>query len=738
MLRAIVLAVPVLVFAVSVQGEERSWRTTLTLSRTALEQGRSRDAEETATTALRQAEESGADEDDLATIRLVLADACLRQGAYGKAERWAWRAQEPLEHKHGTEHAGVARCVYLRAEVFRRLSLRRPAEPLARQALAIRRKTLGDQHLDIANSLEQLARIWKDPYRSAAGGELYPGVDAGSSTAALQAALTLRKRIQGVEHPDWIAAEIVRLAWLGWSDEWQEQGRRCLDLAIKTQGQSHPLVARCLLVLGLVPSNLGTFSDAQLKEAERRLLEAIALWREMQSPDPADVVPGLRHLAAIRNRQRRYSQAEVLWDEAITRTFANLSDADLCRFFRFTAPPPRTVVSSVGPYERFLTEMIHRGGPAIEACLEEQHRQRYRLYVRQQLYDLFSASLSDLPGPLSLRLPTWEGDLQNLELLTALRRVQGQPDPLRILVNAPARLECEFPDLPFLQVCLKNLDAERRDIDYTAGSDYRSGRQTRWRFAVRDEQGNLLPGRGPLVGEDGFLEGGGALEAPRPHYGQCWETELAMGSFVTLDHPGTYDFHIVYHDQWTIADECGNPWNENLAGLILCRSDPLRLTVKPRRIALERGGRDTVRRLLGALDENGPVKVLGGSYDVGAHKLIPPESPAGRLLTLGWKAVPILLAELERKDLTENRRSWVLAMLFGITGYHDPRSEPGVLGSRESVDRAWGWSNRRLVGRWSEKRARQGKIDPDKQREFARRWQGFEKNLDVTEPEAPK
>jgi hypothetical protein len=55
-------------------------------------------------------------------------------------------------------------------------------------------------------------------------------------------------------------------------------------------------------------------------------------------------------------------------------------------------------------------------------------------------------------------------DGQNLELLTALRRVQKKPDPVIVEVRISKNLEVTTRSLPRLQVALKNVDEEKTPV----------------------------------------------------------------------------------------------------------------------------------------------------------------------------------------------------------------------------------------------------------------------------------
>ena len=126
--------------------------------------------------------------------------------------------------------------------------------------------------------------------------------------------------------------------------------------------------------------------------------------------------------------------------------------------------------------------------------------------------------------------------LSNLHLLTALRRVQKKPDPLRILVAGKLKRGYSLQEKPRFTLLLTNLDEEKQPVTgFTVGGDYRTGRLARWRFEVRDEKGRLLPIIGP-----GLLMGGGLGHWETLEYGESWKAELPLESYVHISAPGKY------------------------------------------------------------------------------------------------------------------------------------------------------------------------------------------------------
>jgi hypothetical protein len=284
-----------------------------------------------------------------------------------------------------------------------------------------------------------------------------------------------------------------------------------------------------------------------------------------------------------------------------------------------------------------LTEMIRRAGPKCEEFLKKQFE------ASKKVADHF--------------------DGQNLELLTALRRIQNKPDPVTVDVTLPRDLQATTRSLPKIQVALKNVDKDESPVVIAFGGDYRSGRLARWRFEVRDSKGNILPQR-----ETESMAGGGMYGIGQLAYGKSWKASLSMENYVRIKEPGEYTVRILYHDEETIADL------DDVKGLITCVSKPFKLKIGkavPKIVTVPAGSRKRALALVAALPENGMMRVVMGTYGPDYHKFISPKSPQGQLQAMGWDAVAGMLEALRDDKLTSRRRGWVLAMLFIITGERD-------------------------------------------------------------------
>jgi hypothetical protein len=362
-------------------------------------------------------------------------------------------------------------------------------------------------------------------------------------------------------------------------------------------------------------------------------------------------------------------------------------------------------------YEPCLSEIVCRGGKTWEAFLKAKLEILTRKKFRR-------CEGSDETDP---------GSLYNLELLTALRRVQKKSDPLVVLLDAKGPLEATPLSLPRLKVTIKNEDGEKIAAGFTDGGDYRTGRQARWRVVVRDAKGRELP----IRELSGILILGGQFTEILLEHGKAWETVLDLGSFVKIPQPGTYSLEVLYHNTKTIADE------SDISGLVVSRSKPIALVVRSLVIELTAQERKQAAEWILALDANQRLKIVAGSYGEWAHKFVPPNTPEGKLLGMGVKAAPALIESLRDKSLSDKKRAWILALLFSATGENDPR-ESGALGGYDYQEGGWqiwgGLSGEQPsggLGCGSEGSVSAGKIDRGEQDKLIAAWVDWLKTVKV-------
>lgn len=290
--------------------------------------------------------------------------------------------------------------------------------------------------------------------------------------------------------------------------------------------------------------------------------------------------------------------------------------------------------------------------------------------------------------------------------------------------------------LPRLKVTLKNVDCEKATVGFRNSGDYRTGRQARWRIVARDGKGAELPVReNPFPQHGGLIivDRGGQYQEGILEYGESWETVLDVGSFVKIRQPGTYSLEVLYHNTKTIVDE------PDIDGLIFFRSRSIALVVRPVAIELTSQERKQATQWISALDANRRLKIVAGTYGEWAHKFVPPNTPEGKLLSMGIKAVPALVEALGDKSLSENKRAWILTLLYSVTGEHDPCGT-AALGEYDFCDTGWGvWGGLSGAGQSGglampvQGSSSDGKIDRRAQDKLIGVWEDWLKNVDVRE-----
>ena len=143
------------------------------------------------------------------------------RAAYTQAEPLYQRALDIREKALGPEHPNVAQSLNNLAELYRTQGQYAQAEPLYQRALGIREKALGPEHPDVATSLNNLAALY------------YAQGQYEQAELLYQRALDIYEKALGPEHPD--AATI----------------RENLEMCYESQGQAikaKPLYQRVLTI----------------------------------------------------------------------------------------------------------------------------------------------------------------------------------------------------------------------------------------------------------------------------------------------------------------------------------------------------------------------------------------------------------------------------------------------------------------------------------------------------------
>ncbi|MBP0018020.1 MAG: tetratricopeptide repeat protein [Cyanobacteria bacterium SBLK] len=225
------------------------------------------------------------------------------QGLYKKAESWQKQSLSICRDRLGEDHPDVASSLNNLAGLYSSQGRYEEAEPLYSQALALRRKRLGEDHPHVASSLNNLASLYSSQGRYEEAEPLF------------SQALALRRKRLGEDHPH-VASSLNNLASL-----YQSQGRyeeaeplysQALALSRKLLGEDHPDVATSLNNLASLYTSQGRY-----EEAEPLFSQALDLSRKRLGEDHPHVASSLNNLASLYQSQGRYEEAEPLFSQAL-------------------------------------------------------------------------------------------------------------------------------------------------------------------------------------------------------------------------------------------------------------------------------------------------------------------------------------------------------------------------------------------------------------------------------------
>ncbi|MEH1971017.1 tetratricopeptide repeat protein [Nostoc sp.] len=225
------------------------------------------------------------------------------QGLYDKEAPWCQLCLEITKKRLGEEHLDVATSLNDLAVLYHNQGRYSEAELLHLQALELRRRLLSDEHLDVAFSLNNLAEIYHDQGRYNEAELLH-----------LQS-LKLRQQLLGNEHPN-VATSFNNLALLyasqGRYSEAEPLHLQALELRRRLLGDEHILVAISFNNLANVYESQGKYS-----EAEPLHLQSLKLRQRVLGDEHPLVATSFNNLAKLYESQEKYSEAEPLYLQAL-------------------------------------------------------------------------------------------------------------------------------------------------------------------------------------------------------------------------------------------------------------------------------------------------------------------------------------------------------------------------------------------------------------------------------------
>ena len=187
-------------------------------------------------------------------------------------------------------------------------------------ALKIRRRVLGDEHLSVAESLNDLglALRWKSGDYSEFNSEIL-----------FREALATRRKLLGAEHADTLESMNNLGEWLtnlGKDEEAESLLREALEGRRRTLVDEHVDVASSLLNLAACLQSKADRKE-HLVEAEELARKALAMRRKLLHDDHPHLADNLQSLGRLTYRKGDHVEAERLMREALD-IFRKLYDAD--------------------------------------------------------------------------------------------------------------------------------------------------------------------------------------------------------------------------------------------------------------------------------------------------------------------------------------------------------------------------------------------------------------------------
>lgn len=333
------------------------------------------------------------------------------------------------------------------------------------------------------------------------------------------------------------------------------------------QGFRMRLTLRDLFWLALLVAAMAAWVVEQRRSAEFRRYRALSHFSK---------ILGVKRVGD--QELRRYAAAAE---------FAEMSDEELSDYF--ASFPPSKVYQVVdrhffercSDYETCLVEMARRG-------LVGQLQQQYDTLMANSA----TKSGSDFPD--------------NLELLTALRRAEGNRDPLtiRLELDGSPRVMSKFAE-PRLRAVIENVDIGREPVKLLEGGDYRGGRLERWRFLLKDKYGKRVADSADL-----WFGNGGILQSYPLIYGakSSWDYKFDLRSYLAPPASGTYYLQAFFHGRYIARDR-------DISGLIAVKSEPISVVVENR-------DPSNSRRYLGRFP--GPLGVLAVCFVLAVSSIVRP------------------------------------------------------------------------------------------------------------------
>ncbi|MBL7128951.1 MAG: tetratricopeptide repeat protein [Ignavibacteria bacterium] len=229
----------------------------------------------------------------------------LNQNAhYKEAEKMLENALRVREKTFGRNHAETADSLYNLAYLYRNRNKYEKAEQLYKRSLKIRENIYGKEHIETIKTLNSL--VW-----------LY--VEQGKFSIAeplAQLSLKLCEKALGTQHLE-TAFSLNSLAlvymYIGKHKESESLFKRALSIREKILGAEHPLTANSYVNFGVYYQRQGYF-----KKAELLFERALIIIETIFGPHHPKTIKCIENLAGNHYCQNQFTEAESLYNRIIT------------------------------------------------------------------------------------------------------------------------------------------------------------------------------------------------------------------------------------------------------------------------------------------------------------------------------------------------------------------------------------------------------------------------------------
>jgi serine/threonine protein kinase len=250
-----------------------------------------------------------------ATLLHVMGVVYGNIGLYQESTGLLEKAVEKRRQLYGARHVEVAESLHELASTLERQQVYAPAERAAREALAMRRALLGDMHLDTAEAMEVLGEALT-----------YLG-KYGEARPLLEEVLATRRQLLGAMHPE-VARALRGLATMhllaGEHEEAARWYQQALDMYRQLPGDQQLEIASTQHYIGYAQVRRD-----RLSEAAPLFEESLATSKRLLGNEHPTVANTMLELARLYQRTGKSQQAEPLFRELLAFYRKSMGDKSL-------------------------------------------------------------------------------------------------------------------------------------------------------------------------------------------------------------------------------------------------------------------------------------------------------------------------------------------------------------------------------------------------------------------------